>query len=90
MMKRTLILRIDRHTECRQSGVLSLGYRYQGEAKTESSPPFQPPQVDEALPNVLLLGDSISIGYTLDVRKRLAGIANVCAPRSIVAQPRED
>lgn len=29
------------------------------------------------LPRVLLIGDSISIGYTLDVRKRLAGKANV-------------
>ncbi len=35
---------------------------------------FQP---DANLPNVLLLGDSISIGYTLEVRKRLAGKANV-------------
>ena len=32
------------------------------------------------LPNVLLLGDSISIGYTLKVRSRLANIANVYRP----------
>jgi lysophospholipase L1-like esterase len=32
---------------------------------------------DPKLPNVLILGDSISIGYTLDVRKLLAGKANV-------------
>ena len=32
------------------------------------------------LPNVLLLGDSISIGYTLDTRKKLAGKANVFRP----------
>jgi len=35
---------------------------------------------DPQLPNVLILGDSISIGYTLLVRKRLAGVANVFRP----------
>ena len=35
---------------------------------------------DPALPNVLLLGDSISIGYTLPVRKLLQGKANVFRP----------
>lgn len=37
---------------------------------------------DPALPNVLILGDSISIGYTLHVRKQLAGKANVFRPLS--------
>jgi len=32
---------------------------------------------DPALPNVLLIGDSISMSYTVRVRERLAGIANV-------------
>lgn len=32
---------------------------------------------DTALPNVLLIGDSISIGYTVDVRKKLKGKADV-------------
>ena len=32
------------------------------------------------LPNALLIGDSISIGYTLGVRQRLSGIANVYRP----------
>ena len=32
------------------------------------------------LPNVLILGDSISIGYTLLVRERLKGVANVYRP----------
>jgi arylsulfatase A-like enzyme len=36
--------------------------------------------VDEKLPNVLLLGDSISIGYTRGVRKALLGRANVFRP----------
>jgi arylsulfatase A-like enzyme/lysophospholipase L1-like esterase len=35
---------------------------------------------DPALPNVLILGDSISIGYTLPVRKLLTGKANVFRP----------
>lgn len=35
---------------------------------------------DPALPNVLILGDSISIGYGLPLRKELAGKANVYRP----------
>ena len=35
---------------------------------------------DPLLPNVLLIGDSISIGYTLDVRRLLRGKANVYRP----------
>jgi acyl-CoA thioesterase-1 len=35
---------------------------------------------DPSLPNVLLLGDSISIGYTLPVRELLQGKANVFRP----------
>ncbi|MSU50484.1 MAG: SGNH/GDSL hydrolase family protein [Opitutus sp.] len=35
---------------------------------------------DPALPNVLILGDSISIGYTRAVRAQLAGRANVFRP----------
>ncbi|MGH9343625.1 MAG: SGNH/GDSL hydrolase family protein [Terriglobia bacterium] len=35
---------------------------------------------DPKLPNVLLIGDSISIGYTLGVRRRLRGQANVYRP----------
>jgi pimeloyl-ACP methyl ester carboxylesterase len=37
----------------------------------------QPATIDPALPNVLLLGDSISIGYTPETRRLLAGRANV-------------
>ena len=33
-----------------------------------------------ALPDVLIIGDSISIGYTLQVRSLLAGTANVYRP----------
>jgi len=43
-------------------------------------PEFQPPEVDPDLPNVLLIGDSISIGYMLATRKELSGEANVWRP----------
>jgi arylsulfatase A-like enzyme/lysophospholipase L1-like esterase len=41
------------------------------------NPAFGPVQDDPALPRVLIIGDSISIGYTVPVRKLLAGVANV-------------
>ena len=41
---------------------------------------FQPPEVQPGLPNVLLIGDSISIGYMLPARKQLSGEANVFRP----------
>lgn len=42
------------------------------------------PEVDleRKLPNVLILGDSISIGYTVPVRKGLEGVANVVRPKA--------
>jgi acyl-CoA thioesterase-1 len=47
------------------------------EKKVAASWSFEP---DPALPNVLILGDSISIGYGLDVRELLKGKANVYRP----------
>jgi acyl-CoA thioesterase-1 len=44
------------------------------------NPAFALPDIDPALPNVLLIGDSISIGYTLPVRAQLTGRANVLRP----------
>ena len=41
------------------------------------SPAFAPVVDNPELPRVLLIGDSISIGYTVSVQKRLAGKANV-------------
>ena len=41
------------------------------------NPAFAAIQDDPALPRVLLIGDSISIGYTLPTRRLLQGIANV-------------
>jgi acyl-CoA thioesterase-1 len=40
-------------------------------------PVLAPIEDTPGLPRVLLIGDSISMGYTLPVRKRLEGIANV-------------
>ena len=55
--------------------------RNAGENATDSDAPrntaVQPIQDVAGLPRVLLIGDSISIGYTLEVRKLLAGKANV-------------
>ncbi|MEM9586927.1 MAG: SGNH/GDSL hydrolase family protein [Planctomycetota bacterium] len=45
-------------------------------------PEYELPQVRSELPNVLLIGDSISIGYTLPVRKLLDGKANVFRPQT--------
>ena len=47
----------------------------------QSRPQFRPPDnIDPKLPNVLLIGDSISIGYMLPVREMLEGKANVFRP----------
>ncbi|MDF7799619.1 SGNH/GDSL hydrolase family protein [Pontiellaceae bacterium B1224] len=48
------------------------------------------PNPDPDLPNVLILGDSISIGYTLDVRERLQGKANVYRPCSLNGKKAEN
>jgi acyl-CoA thioesterase-1 len=44
------------------------------------NPAFTLPDLDSTLPNILLIGDSISIGYTLPVRRQLKGRANVFRP----------
>jgi acyl-CoA thioesterase-1 len=56
--------------------------RAQGAKKPRrpASPAFAAPKDDPKLPRVLLLGDSISIGYTVAVREALAGKANVHRP----------
>ncbi|MEO0448515.1 MAG: SGNH/GDSL hydrolase family protein, partial [Verrucomicrobiota bacterium] len=44
--------------------------------------PHANPVDDPSLPRVLIIGDSISIGYTPGVRRHLKGIANVHRPRT--------
>lgn len=46
-------------------------------AKRPPNPVFEKITDQPGLPRVLLIGDSISIGYTLDVRAKLKGKANV-------------
>jgi len=46
-------------------------------AQTPPNPAFNPIEEQAGLPRVLIIGDSISIGYTLPVRDLLAGEANV-------------
>ena len=46
------------------------------------SKPFDNPVDDSGLPRVLIIGDSISIGYTALVRKLLEGKANVHRPKT--------
>jgi len=63
--------------------LLKLQPRWEGAAKKLQLPSKGAmariePQPD--LPNVLLIGDSISIGYTLGVRANLKGLANVHRP----------
>jgi acyl-CoA thioesterase-1 len=48
--------------------------------KAERNPAMQPVEDAPNLPRVLLIGDSISIGYTVPVRKLLEGKANVHRP----------
>lgn len=48
--------------------------------KAKANPAFAPATDVPSLPRVLLLGDSISIGYTVAVREKLAGRANVHRP----------
>lgn len=54
-----------------------------------SAEPKAPPlSADSKLPNVLILGDSISIGYTPVVRERLSGKANVMRPKANCGETR--
>jgi hypothetical protein len=58
--------------------------------ETEWTWEVRPPHPDAKLPNVLLLGDSISRNYFPDVSERLSGIANVylMASSAAVGDPR--
>lgn len=47
------------------------------DGKKKKGSPFDPIEDDPALPRVLLIGDSISIGYTLATREALKGVANL-------------
>ena len=76
-----------RKTICYPS-VIALCHLLMTAAVAQTGSVLAPIQDDPALPRVLLIGDSISIGYTLPVRQLLAGKANVhrapdnCGPTS--------
>jgi acyl-CoA thioesterase-1 len=59
-----------------QAGVVGQGQQSPNTLQTPN-PAFVDVEDDPALPHVLLIGDSISIGYTLPTRKLLLGQANV-------------
>ena len=65
-----------------REGKLNLALPPLGQEILELSPEYKPEELRpiedvKGLPRVLLIGDSISMGYTLDVRRLLEGKANV-------------
>ena len=70
----TLLLFITASNTLAAAEVASKDELYTGK---EFSNAFANPQDDPSRPNVLLIGDSISIGYTVAVRKLLQGKADV-------------
>ena len=59
------------------TGAAQPGGKKPPKKKRRPNPALAPIQNQEGLPRVLLIGDSISIGYTLPTRKLLEGKANV-------------
>lgn len=72
------------HLLCGLLGLILLGDATLSAAEAPVTKPVPPEFVqvvdDPRLPRVLLLGDSVSIAYTLAVRKELEGVANVHRP----------
>lgn len=60
--------------------VLSLPLDAQAQQKKKPNPVLAPIEDDPDLPRVLIIGDSISMGYTLDTRAMLKGEANLHRP----------
>ena len=61
----------------RTVGLVSLMICLSGACEAQRKGPMAPIEDAPNLPRVLLIGDSISIGYTLPVRAALEGVANV-------------
>lgn len=61
-------------------GALAAAPKAPAPKKTKANPVLAPVNDVPGLPRVLLIGDSISMGYTLPVRERLTGRANVHRP----------
>ena len=66
------------------SFVMSAAFAQEPKAKAQkakaANPAFAPVQDVAGLPRVLVIGDSISIGYTIPLREALQGKANVHRP----------
>lgn len=72
-----------RYTAIALSVLITLPASAQEAKKTRRpNPVFSDPDVDPKLPNVLLIGDSISMGYHVAVREALKGKANVFRPKT--------
>jgi len=69
-----------RNLWCASSGSLFVAASLLAQAPQPSPRAFQPAKDDPTLPRVLLIGDSISIGYHGEVCQALAGKANVHRP----------
>lgn len=66
---------------CIAAGMAGSAAAAQGDQpKRPPNPAFAPIEDDPNLPRVLLIGDSISIGYTLPTRELMQGKANVHRP----------
>jgi len=70
-----MILVIDRHSKAVLPRPMKPNQKF-----NQPEAAYAPISDDPALPRVLLIGDSVSVGYTLAVRKELAGKANVHQP----------
>jgi len=62
---------------CQVATILSTALLMCTSTIASAQSPFDPVQDDPKLPRVLLIGDSISIGYTVPVQQSLKGKANV-------------
>lgn len=65
-----------------QEGPGATGKKAKAAPARKPHPSLEPVVDVEGLPRVLLIGDSISMGYTLPVREKLKGKANVHRPRA--------
>lgn len=61
-------------------GMMVAVFPAQAQSKKKQNPAYVQIEDNPDLPRVLIIGDSISIGYTLDTRALLEGVANVHRP----------
>ena len=82
-MKRPIVLALVVFLVCGSAALSNAQQKKAPRKKPQRpNPAFATVKDDSALPRVLLIGDSISIGYTVPVRQLLAGKANVHRPHT--------